>query len=220
MTDTRTDCPPLADRITKSLLGYGVIAGPVYVVVAAAQIAAREGYDPTRHAVSQLANGDYGWVQVVNFLVVGAMTVAGAVGIGRALAPGRHAVWAGTLLAGFGAGMLAAAALRADPSDGFPPGTPPGMGTVTWHGIGHLVAAGLSFLCFVAAALVIASAFARKGMRGWAWFSRITAVSYGATFAALASGTGGAAAMLAFTGAVVLGWAWLSAVSIRLYRTV
>jgi hypothetical protein len=40
-----SDCPPLADRITKSLLGYGIIAGPCYVIVAVAQILCRDGYD-------------------------------------------------------------------------------------------------------------------------------------------------------------------------------
>jgi hypothetical protein len=56
--------------------------------------------------------------------------------------------------------------------------------------------------------------------RGWAWFSRITAVVFAVGFAALASGSGGAAAILAFTAAVVLAWAWLSAVSVKLYAGV
>ncbi len=64
---TSTECPPLADRVTKSLLGYGVLAGPFYVIVAAAQAVLRDGFDPTRHSVSQLSNGDFGWVQIANF---------------------------------------------------------------------------------------------------------------------------------------------------------
>jgi hypothetical protein len=48
-------CPPLQDRITKSLLGYGVIAGPIYVVVVALQAATRQGFDPARHEASLLA---------------------------------------------------------------------------------------------------------------------------------------------------------------------
>ena len=50
------------------------------------------------------------------------------------------------------------------------------------------------------------------------------AVSVGLVFAAsflwLSSGHGGTAALLAFTVAVVLSWAWLSTLSIRLYRSV
>ena len=77
---TSTDCPPLVDRVTKSLLGYGVIAGPIYVLSVAVQAATRDGYDPTRHAASQLANGDLGWIQIATFLVSGAMTIAAALG--------------------------------------------------------------------------------------------------------------------------------------------
>src|SRR5687767_3725652 len=102
---TSTDCPPLRVRITNSLLGYGVIAGPIYVVVAAAQMFTRDGYDPTRHAVSQLSNGDLGWIQIANFLITGAMTIAAAVGVRRALGPGRRSAWASGLLGAYGLGV-------------------------------------------------------------------------------------------------------------------
>jgi len=105
---TTTDCPPLPVRITKSLLGYGVIAGPIYVVVVAAQMATRDGFDPTRHAASQLANGQRGWIQIVTFLVTGAMVIAAAVGARRALGPGRLSAWASGLLGVDGAGLVVA----------------------------------------------------------------------------------------------------------------
>src|SRR5215218_10083767 len=100
---TTTDCPPLPVRITKSLLGYGVIAGPIYVVVVAVQAATREGFDPTRHAASQLANCDLGWIQIANFAITGAMTIAAAVGVRRALGSGRLSAWASGLLGAYGA---------------------------------------------------------------------------------------------------------------------
>jgi hypothetical membrane protein len=210
-----TTCPPLAVRITKSLLGYGVIAGPIYLIVAAAQMFTRDGYDPTRHAVSQLANGDLGWIQIANFLVTGAMTIAAAAGVRRALGPGRPSAWASGLLGVYGAGLIAAGIFRADPSDGFPPGTPAGVGKVSWHGLLHFAVAGVGFICLVAACFVLAARFGRDGERGWAWFSRITAIVFAASFIALSSGA--AAAVLVFTAAVVLAWAWLSAVSVKLY---
>ncbi|KRE33657.1 hypothetical protein ASG82_21490 [Mycobacterium sp. Soil538] len=55
---------------------------------------------------------------------------------------------------------------------------------------------------------------------GWAWFSRITVIAFGLAFGALASGAGGTAAILAFTAAVVWVWAWLAAVSVKLYAIV
>jgi Protein of unknown function (DUF998) len=217
---TTTDCPPLPLRITKSLLGYGVIAGPIYVVAVAAQMATRDGFDPTRHAASQLANGDFGWIQVATFVVTGAMTIAAAVGIRRALGAGRLSAWASGLLGGYGAGLVIAGMFRADPSDGFPPGTPPGMGEVSWHGLAHFAVAGIAFACLVAACFVLGAWFAGRGLGSWAWFSRITGVVFAAGFMALSSGSGGATTILVFTAAVVLVWAWLSAVSVKLYRSV
>ncbi|MBV8928161.1 MAG: DUF998 domain-containing protein [Mycobacteriaceae bacterium] len=207
--------PPMDMRITKSLLGYGVIAGPIYVVAVAAQAFWRDGFDPTRHAASQLANGDFGWVQIVTFLVTGAMTIAAAVGVRRAVG----SRWAAGLIGMYGAALMAAGIFRADPSDGFPPGTAEGTAMVSWHGMAHLACGTVGFGCLIAACFVFARRFARAGEQGWAWYSRITAIVFGASFVALASGWGGRIAVVAFTVAVVLAWAWLSAVSVKLYRS-
>ena len=220
MTTDTTSCPPLPDRITKSLLGYGVIAGPLYVIAVAAQEATRDGFDPTRHAASQLVNGDFGWIQIATFVIVGAMTVAAAVGIRRALGQGRTSALASGLIGAYGIGLMAAGVFRADPSDGFPPGTPPGIADPSWHGIAHFAIAGTGFICLVAGCFVFAAHFARSRARGLAWFSRFAGAFFAATFVFMASGSGGAAAILAFTAAVVVVWAWLTTVSIKLYRAV
>jgi len=217
---TTKPCPPLEDRITKSLLGYGVIAGPIYVVAVAVQAATREGFDPTRHAASQLANGDLGWIQIATFLVTGAMSVAAAVGIRRALGAGRSSAWASGLVGAYGVALVLAGIFRADPSDGFPPGTPAGIAEPSWHGMLHFIVAAIGFACLVAACFVLANNFSRSGAAGWAAFSRLTGAVFAASFAFMASGAGGAAAILLFTAAVVLAWAWLSAVSARLYAMV
>jgi hypothetical protein len=181
-------------------------------------MAIRDGFDPTRHAASQLANGDLGWIQIATFVITGAMTIAAAVGVRRALGPGRLSAWVSALLGAYGVGLVLAGVFRADPSDGFPPGTPPGMGEVSWHGLTHLAVATLGFACLVAACFVLGAWFARAGQPSLAWFSRITGVVFAGSFMALASGTGGAATILVFTAAVVLVWAWLTAVSVNLYR--
>ncbi|HEU5353283.1 MAG TPA: DUF998 domain-containing protein [Actinocrinis sp.] len=82
------NCTPAA-RVTKSLLGYGVIAGPFYVVTSLAQALTRDGFDPTKHAWNLLSNGALGWIQITNFLLTGLMTIAAAVGLRRALGGAR-----------------------------------------------------------------------------------------------------------------------------------
>ncbi|MDI1465913.1 DUF998 domain-containing protein [Catellatospora sp. KI3] len=216
MTAAAATCPPLPVRITKSLLGYGVIAGPIYVVTGLAQALTRDGFDLSRHAWSLLANGEHGWIQIANFIVAGLMTVAAAVGLRRALPAGRRR-WAPLLLAGYGLSLVGAGVFRADAVQGFPVGAPETT-AVSWHGMLHLMLGGIGFGCLVAACFVLARGLARDGARGLARFSRITGVVFPAAFAGIASGSHGPTT-LAFVAAVVLAWAWLSTVSVHFYRT-
>lgn len=216
---TDTSCSP-AGRVTKSLLGYGVLAGPLYMAVVLVQALTRDGYDLTRHDASLLANGGLGWIQITNFFVTGAMTIAAAVGMRRAMAAGPGAKWGPRLVAAYGIGLLAAGVFNADPSLGFPPGTPSGRGDVSWHGILHLVSASIGFACLIAACFVLARRFADDGRGGWARYSRSTGVLFTGGFLAIASGSTSRLVVLLFTIAVVLGWSWITATSRHLYRSV
>jgi len=219
-TASRTaTCDP-ASRVTRSLLAYGVIAGPVYVTISLVQAFTREGFDLSRHQWSMLANGGPGWIQVANFVITGLMVIAFAVGLRRALQPGVGARWAPRLIGVYGAGLIAAGAFRADPALGFPAGTPDGPGAVSWHGLLHFAAGGIGFSCLAIACLVLARRFAAEGNRPWAVFSRVTGLVFVASFAMLASSGGLPAAKLLFTAAVVLVWTWLSAVAVDRYRRI
>jgi uncharacterized protein DUF998 len=215
-TTTTTACATTPDvRVTRSLLGYGVIAGPFYVVVSLTQALTRPGFDLTRHEWSLLSNGDLGWIQIANFVLTGLMVLAAAVGLRRALQPGTGSVWGPRLLATYGVSLIAAGILRADPSLGFPVGTPDVRGSVSWHGLGHLVAGSIGFAAVIAACFVLA----RRFTGGLARLSRVTGVVFLVGFAGIATGAGNPVIILAFTAAVCLVWAWLAAVCVRLYRT-
>jgi hypothetical protein len=210
-------CSP-AGRVTKSLLGYGVIAGPLYVVVGLAQALTRPGFDLSKHAWSLLETGSFGWIQVANFALTGVITVLAAVGLRRALTAGRARTWAPLLIGVYGAGMVAAAVFRADPAAGFPEGTPETT-AVSWHGMLHFMSGGVGFLCLIAACFVLARRYSHDGRRGLARFSRITGVAFLAAFAGIASGSHGPTT-LAFVAAVITVCAWLTTISIHAYRTV
>jgi Protein of unknown function (DUF998) len=93
-------------NVTRSLLGYLALAGPLYAVVSLAQALTRPGFSLARDEWSLLALGHMGWIQMANLILTGAMTVAGGIGIRRAV--GRSAP-AGTW------------APRPSPSPGSPP---------------------------------------------------------------------------------------------------
>lgn len=200
------------NQITRSLLGYGVVAGPLYVGVSLAQAFTREGFDLTRHSWSLLSDGALGWIQITNFVLTGLTVLAAAAGLARAL---PQSPWAGRLVAVFGASLIAAGALRADPALGFPAGTPDGPGAVSWHGAGHLIAGAIGFLCVIVATFVVA----RRQPRAMAVYCRVSGLLFLAGFAGIASGNAAPWLTLGFAGAVLVIWAWLAVVSVRLYRS-
>lgn len=215
VTSTRT-CTP-AQRITKSLLGYGVLAGVVFEASVVIQGLTRHGFRIAHHDASLLANGPLGWIQIATFLVAGAMTIAAAVGAHRAMA----SRWGPRLLGIYGAGLMAAGLLRADPAEGFGPGAPAGRAAhISWHGAGHLISASIGFIAFIAACFVFARYFSRRGHRGLASYSRVTGAAFLAGFAGVATGSSSSAIVLPFYAAVLAAFTWLAVVSIHLYRDV
>jgi hypothetical membrane protein len=209
-----------ADTTTRALLWCGVVAGPIYIVVGVIEALTRPGFDVTRHDLSLLANGDWGWVHSSLLVTTGLLTVAGAAGLRRALRGGRGGTWIPLLVGLYGLGLVGAGFFSADPAAGFPPGTPASAHAVSWHGLLHFVSGGIGFLGLIAACLLSARRFGAQGGRGWAAYSFVTGVLYFAAFVGIAvgSGQGGAvltAVILAFSVAVVLGWAWISAMTLR-----
>jgi hypothetical protein len=212
------ECTP-AQRLTRSLLGYGVLAGFVFETSVLAQGLTRRGFSIAHDDASLLANGPLGWIQVATFLVAGAMTVAAAAGARRALAGSAGGAWAPRLLAVYGTGLMAAGLLRADPADGFGPGAPAGKAAhISWHAAGHLASAGVAFAALIAACFVMARYFTRERRRGMAVYSRVTGLAFLAAFAGIASGSSSSAVVIPFYAAVFAAWAWIAVASVHLYR--
>ena len=197
---------------TRTLLTAGALAGPIYLVVYFVQAFTRAGFDITRHPASVLSNGDLGWIQITSFLVTGLLLIAGAIGMRRAIHPGRAGTWGPSLFALSGLAMMAAGVFSADPVDGFPPGTPLGPPTsITTTGLLHFVTALVGFIAWIAACFVFARRFGSLGERGWAIFSAITGVLFLGGFGGAATGS-----VLPFVGAVVLMFVWISLLFLRL----
>lgn len=203
---------------TRVLLACALVAGPLYVVVGAIEALARPEFDPTRHDLSLLANGRWGWVHIALLVLTGLLTMAGAVGMRRALRGGRGGTWGPLLVGLYGFGLIGAGVFVADPMNGFPPGLPAdAYGNVSLHGLLHFVCGGVGFLGLIAACFVFARRFASLGERGWAAYSVATGVIFFVAFFGIASGSKGPASA-AFAVAGVIAWVWISAISARLMR--
>lgn len=205
---SRAHSPPLAAR---RLLALGAVGGPLYVVVSVVQSLSRTGFDPTRHAWSQLATGELGWIQAGNLLMSGTLIAIGGIGVGRVLTSGPAATWAPRLLVGYGAGMVVAGVFPADPGRGFPPGTPEHVAP-SWHGTVHFAAAGLGFLALVTACGMLARRFRAEPNPRLAALSVTTGILLGCSFIALAGSQGARPAIVATTAAVILASSWTAIV--------
>lgn len=210
-----------SDRLTRALLTSGIIAGPLYILIGVIQILIRPGFDPARHDLSLMSNGDLGWIQIMNFVLTGLLTIASAIGMWRVLHGGKGGTWGPLLVALYGLGLIGAGIFVADPALGFPHGTPADADSISTHGLMHFVTGGLGFLALIAACLVFARRFHVLKQNGWAVFSLITGILFFAAFFGIAAGSqmGGSILVfvtLAFTAAVVLAWTWVSALSAQL----
>lgn len=206
-------------RSTRRLLICGVAAGIIYIVVGLAQILLREGFDVTRHPLSMMSLGQYGWVQIANFLVSGALVVLGAIGLYRAERTSRSWRIGAILLGVYGLCVMLGGLFSTDPSLGFPPGTPDAYPeTMSWHALLHFIVGQLGFLALIIATFFFARYFAVKKVTGWVWFSVLTGVIFLASIVAIVAAMGQAWASIALYLAVALAWVWLSLLSARTLR--
>ena len=203
-------------KLTRVLLICGLIAGPFYIVVGLIQALTRPGFDLLRHDLSLLANGNLGWIQITNLVLAGLLVAAFAVGMWRALSAGPGRTWGPILLGIYGIGLIGAGFFTADPAFGFPPGTPADAHAMSWHGLLHFICGGVGFLALIAACFVLARRFASRRQRGWAAYSLATGVIFFAAFVGIATGSGQSWSVIGFWIGVVVAWAWIWAMAVKL----
>ncbi len=80
-------------KLTRALLTGGIVAGPLYILVGAVEILTRPGFDMTRHDLSLMANGDWGWVHVTLLVGAGLLTIGAAWGLLRGIRGTRGGTW-------------------------------------------------------------------------------------------------------------------------------
>jgi hypothetical membrane protein len=197
---------------TGILLLCGAIAGPLFIIVLLIQDYTRPGYDPRLDILSLLSLGDWGWVQMTNFILAGVLNLLYAVGLWR-VHPGRGGTWGPILMALYGLGLVVVGIFRTDPANGFPPGVPTPTHP-TFHGAIHAAGAGVVFLLLGAALLVFVRLLLARKERGWALYCLASAMLILLIFFISFTNAAWMARLLRL--AVLIGWMAASLVAIKL----
>jgi hypothetical membrane protein len=161
--------------LTRILLLCGAIAGPLFIFVVLIQDYTRPGFDPRLQPLSLLSLGEWGWVQILNFVLAGVLNLLYAVGLRRTLHPGRAGTWGPLLIGAYGLGLIAVGVLTTDPATGFPPGAV-APAEPSWHGAIHALGGLFIFVVLTAALAVFGRFFLERKERGWAFYCISTAV--------------------------------------------
>ena len=161
--------------LTRILLLCGAIAGPLFLLTVLIQDYTRPAFDPRLEGLSLLSLGEWGWVQIANFVLAGVLNLLYAVGLWRRLHPGRAGTWGPLLIGAYGLGLIAVGVFRTAPADGFPPGAIASTGP-SWHGAIHALGGLFVFLVLAAALAVFARLFLARKERWWAFYCIASAV--------------------------------------------
>ncbi|HZR39705.1 MAG TPA: DUF998 domain-containing protein [Ktedonobacteraceae bacterium] len=172
----RADLPitrPLS-RSSLILLTSGSVASLLFTITYLIEGATRPDYNALQQAVSALSLGPGGWVQQINFVFFGLVTIAMAFVWREILKGGAGATWYPILRCLEGLGLIADGFFSQDPTSGYPREailTPP-----TLHGTIHTL---FAFVCITSMAIgyfVLARRFAQEPRwgRGWAVYSVIS----------------------------------------------
>ncbi len=161
--------------LTRILLLCGAIAGPLFILTVLIQDYTRPAFNPRLQPLSLLSLGEWGWVQIVNFVLAGVLNLLYAGGLWRKLHPGRAGTWGPLLIGAYGLGLISVGVFRTDPANGFPPGAIASTGP-SWHGVIHALGGLFIFVVLAAALTVFVRLFLARKERWWAFYCMASAV--------------------------------------------
>jgi hypothetical membrane protein len=196
---------------TRFLSACGAAGATLFITVFLVDGFAHENYSPLRNTVSELAIGPGGWIQIANFVVTGCLMTAFAVGLHRTMSRGHErapvtgdrAGWAPRLIALYGLSLIVVGVFVSDPVAGQ---------TTTTHGNIHLLVSLVVFGALTAACFVLGR---RLPERGWRVYSRAVGVAVPVLFIAMGAGPPAYSGLLQRF-AILAGWTWIAAVSVRM----
>ncbi len=154
------------------LLTCGTVGGLLYTTMYLIEGVTRPDFDAWQQTISVLSLGPGGWVQQVDFVFLGLVTLALAFVWRQILKGGVGATWYPIMRCLEGLGLIGAGFFSVDPAPGYPKGA---ILTSTLHGTIHTICALVVITSIAVGYFVLARRFAQEPRwgRGWAVYSVI-----------------------------------------------
>ncbi len=204
-------------------LSCGVLGGMIFILTSILQSLFRDDYFGMRYPVSSLSIGDYGWIQIVNFLVAGILCCLFARGLYLALQPYSRSLWTPFLVFAVGIGLAGAGIFPTDPVYGYPPSAPLILSQYTFSGYMHeafsvFVFVGLPVVCFKSRII-----FLKMGNHRLATYSLISGMGMLVAFFLAGAGFKQVPLLVEIAGllqrlSITFGFSWVVVVSLHFLR--
>jgi hypothetical protein len=208
---------------TKVIWINAAIACPVFMITVLIEGALRPGYQSLLYPLSSLSIGDTGWIQIANFIYIGLSIVLFSWGLKKITGEYTEKFKGPVLIRLVGIGMIGAGIFSTDPIFGYPTDQPMVLRQFTIHGHLHDAFSMLVFICMPWACFVFKKYFTVNGQHIWAQYSVYTAYGIIVAFILASMGFKQLTGFVSYAGlfqriCVSLGLAWLTSISIYLYK--
>ena len=188
------------------LLWAGVVGPPLFVAVFLVLGVIKPRYDATAQFVSEGSIGEMGWVQILNFIVLGALMLA--------FAPGLWVSFAGQVAGRAGAALMAVFGIGLVLSGVFVTDAPGSRAVATVHGLLHNLAGLAVFGTLMLACFTFA--WTLRSQAGGATYSLVTGIAIPVGF--VGSALAGRWVGIAQRALIVVGWTWITVLGLGLLR--
>jgi hypothetical protein len=156
-------------------LWYGVICSVLFIVIVYVEGNQRSDYDHMQQSISALSLGSRGWIQMLNFVIFGAIVLSTVTAWRKILTGRSRAMTFPVLIVLTGASLIICGLIPQDPAPGYDP-RGLALKVPTLQGLIHLLFAAVGALSSVTGLLVMAWYFSKDPLwYGWSVYSVLMA---------------------------------------------
>ncbi|MBK9732332.1 MAG: DUF998 domain-containing protein [Chitinophagaceae bacterium] len=211
-------------KTTKALLICGQTGCILFIAMFLIQGQLREGYTPLKFPISSLSIGQFGWIQITNFIISGVLIFLSAIGFRQATPSLKNSIWISRLIGAVGFGLVGAGLFSSDPVYGYPTTEPLAVAQFTIHGHLHDFFSIIVFVCLPIAIFKMRNRFKEANNNSWAAYSFLSGIGILTFFILAGIGFKQVRGLVELAGvlqrlSIIIGCVWMAAISFLIIKS-